>query len=80
METVFNHNPTNEILDAIGVPQRTVNDYIQALILQTGKERLEVRVLSDLQEFFDYTKNQVESSRIENQLQKNGAYATLFNE
>lgn len=80
METVFKHKPTFEILDVIGIPQRTEREYLQALTLQTGKERLELRTLSDLQELFVYTGDKQQLSRIEKLLEKNGAYNVVVNE
>lgn len=80
METIFNYNPSADLLDAIGVPQRNESDYLEALNTQTGQNRLQIRVLSDLQELFEYTDNGEQLARIEAELASLGAYATLFNE
>lgn len=74
METIFAYNPSEQILEEIGVPESTEEDYLKRIKQEGSEKEVAESVLFDLEFYFSFLGNETERLRIEKKLKEIGAF------
>jgi len=74
METIFDYDPSEQILEEIGVPESTKEDYLKRIKKERSEKEVLERVLYDLEFYFSILGNETERLRIEKRMEEIGAF------